>query len=59
MNCGNDPMTNMRGLASRFLYNVPYIGAVLRLWGLKPVDPRNLLNLMKNNQTIGLLPGGF
>jgi hypothetical protein len=49
MNCGNDPMTNMRGLASRFIYNTPYIGAILRLYGVKTVDPKNLKKLMKQN----------
>jgi len=59
MNCGDDPMTNIRGLASRFIFNTPYIGAILRLFGLKAVDPKNLKSLMKKNLPIGLLPGGF
>jgi hypothetical protein len=49
MNCGKDPMTNMRGLASRFIFNTPYIGAILRLFGLRPVDPKNLKKLMKKS----------
>jgi hypothetical protein len=49
MNCGNDPMTKMRGLASRFVFNIPYIGAILRLFGVRPVDANNLKALMKKN----------
>ena len=59
MNCGNDPMTNMTGLASRFIFNIPFIGLIFRLYGVRPVDPKNLKQLMKESKPIGLLPGGF
>ncbi len=34
MNCGNDRMTNMVGLCSRFIFNVPYSGLIFRLIGV-------------------------
>jgi hypothetical protein len=46
MNCGQDKMTDMIGLASRFIYNVPFSGLTLRLFGLQTVDPLNLNRLM-------------
>ena len=59
MNCGNDKMTTMIGLVSRFIFNVPWVGAIFRLFGMDSVDPINLAYLMKNGKTIGILPGGF
>jgi len=59
MNCGNDPMTKMIGLVSRFILNVPFISITFRLWGLDSVDPENLSCMMKKGETIGILPGGF
>lgn len=59
MNCGNDKMTDMIGLASRFIFNVPISGLIFRLFGLQTVDPSNLHHLMKRGKTIGIIPGGF
>lgn len=59
MNSGNDKMTNMIGLVSRFIYNIPITGAIFRLFGVDSVDPRNVVHLMKEGKTIGILPGGF
>ena len=59
MNCGQDKMTNMIGLVSRFIYNVPISGLVFRLFGMQTVDPANLNHLMKQGRTIGMVPGGF
>ena len=39
MNCGNDKMTSMIGLVSRFIFNVPWLGAILRLYGIDSIDP--------------------
>ncbi len=39
MNCGNDPMTNMVGLCSRFILNMPFTGIIFRLFGVDSVDP--------------------
>lgn len=46
MNCGDDAMTDMRGLASRFIFNIPWIGAIFRLFGVESVDHKNLSKLM-------------
>jgi len=59
MNCGNDKMTDMVGLASRFIFNIPWVGAIFRLFGVESVDPKNLSKLMTEGKTIGILPGGF
>ncbi len=59
MNCGNDKLTKMVGLVSRFIFNVPWLGAILRLYGLDSVDPKNLAHLMNEGKTVGILPGGF
>ena len=59
MNCGNDPMTEMRSLTSRFIFNIPITGLLLRLFGLKAVDPKNMRKIMERGEPIGLLPGGF
>jgi hypothetical protein len=59
MNSGNDKMTNMIGLISRFIFNVPWVGAIFRLYGMDSVDPKNLAHLMKEGKTVGILPGGF
>ncbi len=55
----NDPLSRMVGLVSRFVYNTPIIGLLLRLWGTQPVDPSNLKRLLAKNQNVGLVPGGF
>jgi hypothetical protein len=34
MNFKNEPMSNMVALVSRFILNIPFIGIVLRLWGV-------------------------
>ncbi len=59
MNCGNDKMTDMIGLASRFIFNVPITGAIFRLIGVQSVDPLNFSKLMTEGKTLGILPGGF
>ncbi len=52
-------MTDMIGLASRFIFNVPLVGAIFRLYGVQSVDPLNLAKLMTEGKTVGILPGGF
>ncbi len=52
-------MTNMVGLVSRFILNVPFIAIIFRLFGIDSVDPQNLSHLMEKGETIGILPGGF
>lgn len=59
MNSDDGKMSQMRGLASRFLLAMPVIGWQLRLWGVESVNAKNILRLMKKKRTIGLLPGGF
>jgi hypothetical protein len=49
----------MVGLSSRFILNFPFVGAILKLWGVQAVNPTNLKRLMQEGKHIGLLPGGF
>jgi len=53
------PLSNMVGLSSRFILNFPFVGAILKLWGVQAVNPTNLKRLMQEGKHIGLLPGGF
>lgn len=60
MNYNNhDALSNMVGVGSRFILNMPITGLLLRLWGVQAVDPSNIKKLMSNGQNVGLLPGGF
>lgn len=59
INADQSKMSRMTGLASRALLNLPFIGLQIRLWGIEPVDPKNIRKLMSKKKTIGLLPGGF
>jgi 2-acylglycerol O-acyltransferase 2 len=52
-------LSNMVGLSSRFILNFPIVGLILKLWGVRAVDPASLKKLMKEGKSIGLLPGGF
>jgi hypothetical protein len=56
---GNDAMSRMVGLGSRFILNMPITGLILKLWGVQSVDSKNLVSLMEKRQNVGLLPGGF
>jgi len=49
----------MVGLSSRFILYFPIIGLILKMWGVKAVNPTNVKKLMKEGKSIGLLPGGF
>ena len=59
MNADDSIMSSMTGLASRALLNLPFVGFVLRIWGMNSVDPDRLKQLMEKKVPIGLLPGGF
>ena len=60
MNVPGDHMENMIGLSSRFMYNIPFTGLMLRIWGVKSIDPNNLTALMKSGKKrIGITAGGF
>ena len=59
MNADNSKMSSFTALSSRFMLGVPFIGFYLRMWGVSTVEPSNMKKLMKNGQSIGLLPGGF
>ena len=52
-------LSNMVGLSSRFILYFPIIGLILKMWGVKAVNPTNVKKLMKEGKSIGLLPGGF
>jgi hypothetical protein len=59
MNADEGKLSHMSGLASRAMLHVPFIGIILRLWGLNSVNAHNLKHLMEAEKTIGLIPGGF
>lgn len=59
MNADDSKMSNMTGLASRFILSMPFIGLQLRLWGIQSVNSNNMKRLMSKKKSIGLLPGGF
>ena len=59
INTDDGIMSSMRGLASRFILNMPFLGFVLRIWGVDSVNPKKLKKLLAEKKTIGLLPGGF
>jgi hypothetical protein len=52
-------LASMVGLGSRFILNFPIVGLILKLWGVRAVNPANVKKLMKEGKSIGLLPGGF
>jgi hypothetical protein len=39
--------SNMVGLSSRFVLNFPIVGMILKLWGIKSVNPTQVKTLMK------------
>lgn len=59
MNADDSLMSQMTGLASRFLLSLPFTGLQLRWWGVEAVNPENIKRLMKNRKPLGLIPGGF
>ena len=59
MNYKNGSLSRMVGMASRFMLSVPFVGIILRLWGLQGVHHSNMNKLLKRGQSIGLVPGGF
>ena len=59
MNYKDGPMSNMVGLASRFMLNLPFGGLIIRLWGVQAVNAGNLKKLLKKGTNVGLVPGGF
>lgn len=46
-------------LGSRFAINIPWGGLLLKLGGIQGINPQNLVELMKNEQNILMVPGGF
>jgi hypothetical protein len=59
MNYGNGPLSDMVTLSSRAMLNLPFVGVLLRLWGVQSVNHKNMKKLMKHKENIGLVPGGF
>lgn len=60
MNQSSDfSFSSMTGLSSNFILNLPFMGALLRMWGIAPASNLQVKSLMKKGKTIGLLPGGF
>jgi len=40
-------LANMSVLASRFILNFPISGGLMKLWGVKSVDPKNMKKMMR------------
>jgi hypothetical protein len=59
MNYKKGPLSNMVGMASRFMLSIPFVGVILRLWGIEGVHHSNMRRLMRKGRNIGLVPGGF
>jgi len=59
LNYPNTPLSNFRGLASRFMMSVPFTGIMLRLMGFEAVDGHHMKHLLHNGKNVGLLPGGY
>lgn len=59
MNADDSKMSQMTGLASRFILSMPFIGLQLRLWGIQSVNAKHIKSLMSKRKPIGLVPGGF
>jgi hypothetical protein len=59
MNRNDEGIPDYIGLGSRFGFNAPILGMILRLWGCSTVENKNLKSLMKEGKNIGLVPGGF
>lgn len=59
MNADDSKMSQMTGLASRFILSMPFIGLHLRLWGIQSVNAKHIKSLMSKRKPIGLVPGGF
>ena len=41
------------------MLNFPFIGGLLRLWGVQSVDKANFIRLINQKKDIGIVPGGF
>lgn len=59
MNLKNTPFADITGLSSRMMLLCPFVGLILRLWGVQSVDNNNMKRLMKKGKNIILIPGGF
>jgi hypothetical protein len=58
-NFPGEKLTDAVTLGSRFVLSLPIIGLHFKFWGLQSVDPKNLKRLMKKNENIALVPGGY
>ena len=59
MNYPNSPLSNFKGLSSRFMLSVPFTGLMLRLLGFEAVDGHHMKHLLHDGKNVGLLPGGY
>lgn len=59
MNRGQEDIPDAIGLGSRFGFNAPILGLILRLWGCSTVYNQNLKYLMSQGKNVALVPGGY
>ena len=59
MNYPTGPFKHLVGLSSRMMLIIPFVGLLLRLWGVQSVSSRNTKKLMKSGKNIAIVPGGF
>ena len=59
MNRKDPGIPDFTGLGSRFGFNAPLLGLLLRLWGCSTVECDNIKSLMEQRKNIGLVPGGY
>ena len=59
MNYPTGPFKYCVGLSSNAMLLIPFVGFLLRWWGIEPVDPKNMKKLMRSGKNIALVPGGF
>ena len=50
---------NIKFGGTRIANLMPFTGLLLKNATIDPLDPKNLTKFMKNNENIGLTPGGF
>jgi len=46
-------------MASRFMLSLPFVGIILRLWGIQGVHHHNMKKHLQKSSSIGLVPGGY
>ena len=59
MNFKKGPISRIVGMASRFMLSLPFVGIILRLWGIQGVHHSSMKRILRKGHSIGLVPGGY